>query len=106
MKESDEMEYIYEPEGVCSHKIIFDIENNIIKSVKIIGGCPGNTVGLSKLLEGQNIDDVIKKLKVIPTVPKIKSGPELLVKLSILSASDFVHKPSWNSLQTTLAPTG
>lgn len=80
MKESDEMEYIYEPEGVCSHKIIFDIENNIIKSVKIIGGCPGNTVGLSKLLEGQNIDDVIKKLKGIPCGYKGTSCPDQIAK--------------------------
>ena len=80
MKESDEMEYIYEPEGVCSHKIIFDIENNIIKSVKIIGGCPGNTVGLSKLLEGQNIDDVIKKLKGIPGGYKGTSCPDQIAK--------------------------
>lgn len=80
MKESDEMEYIYEPEGVCSHKIIFDIENNIIKSVKIIGGCPGNTVGLSKLLEGQNIDDVIKKLKGIPCGYKGASCPDQIAK--------------------------
>ena len=80
MKESDEMGYIYEPEGVCSHKIIFDIENNIIKSVKIIGGCPGNTVGLSKLLEGQNIDDVIKKLKGIPCGYKGTSCPDQIAK--------------------------
>ena len=80
MKESDEMEYIYEPEGVCSHKIIFDIENNIIKSVKIIGGCPGNTVGLSKLLEGQNIDDVIKKLKGITCGYKETSCPDQIAK--------------------------
>ena len=80
MKESDEMEYIYEPEGVCSHKIIFDIENNIIKSVNIIGGCPGNTVGLSKLLEGQNIDDVIKKLKGIPCGYKGTSCPDQIAK--------------------------
>lgn len=80
MKESDEMEYIYEPEGVCSHKIIFDIENNIIKSVKIIDGCPGNTVGLSKLLEGQNIDDVIKKLKGITCGYKGTSCPDQIAK--------------------------
>ena len=80
MKESDEMEYIYEPEGVCSHKIIFDIENNIIKSIKIIGGCPGYTVGLSKLLEGQNIDDVIKKLKGIPCGYKGTSCPDQIAK--------------------------
>ena len=33
------MEHIYKPEGVCSQKMIIDIEGDIIKSVKIIGGC-------------------------------------------------------------------
>ncbi len=47
------MEYRYEPEGVCSYEMIFGIENNIIKSLKILGGCPGNTVGVSKLVEGK-----------------------------------------------------
>ena len=88
MKESDEMEYIYEPEGVCSHKIIFDIENNIIKSVKIIGGCPGNTVGLSKLLEGQNIDDVLKKLNGIPCGYKGTSCPDQISKALLAYAAE------------------
>ena len=60
------MEYIYTPEGVCSSKMIFQIEGNIIKSVKIIGGCAGNTVGISKLVQGLTIDEVIKRLKGIP----------------------------------------
>ena len=33
------MEYRYNPEGVCSREMIFDIEGDVIKSVKIIGGC-------------------------------------------------------------------
>ena len=55
-------------------------KRQIIKSVKIIGGCPGNTVGLSKLLEGQNIDDVIKKLKGIPCGYKGTSCPDQIAK--------------------------
>ena len=34
------MEYRYVPEGVCSKEFIFEIENDIVKSLKIIGGCP------------------------------------------------------------------
>ena len=60
------MEYRYMPKGVCSMQMIFEIENNIIKKLKIIGGCPGNTVGVSKLVEGRNIDEVIEMLKGIP----------------------------------------
>ncbi|HBC84620.1 MAG TPA: TIGR03905 family protein [Clostridiales bacterium] len=74
------MEYVYIPEGVCSQKMIFNIENNIIKSLKIIGGCAGNTVGLSKMLEGQNIDEVIKRLKGIPCGYKGTSCPDQIAR--------------------------
>ena len=46
-------------------KMIFDIEQNVIKSLKIVGGCPGNTVGVSRLVEGRTIDEVIEMLKGI-----------------------------------------
>ena len=74
------MEYVYIPEGVCSQKMIFNIENNIIKSLKIIGGCAGNTVGLSKMLEGQSVDEVIKKLKGIPCGYKGTSCPDQIAR--------------------------
>ena len=59
------MEYRFTPQGVCSMEMIFDIENNIIKSLKIIGGCPGNTVGVSRLVAGRSIDEVIEMLEGI-----------------------------------------
>ena len=51
------MEYRYEPEGVCSYEMIFEIEGDIVKSLKIIGGCPGNTVGVAQLIKGKKIDE-------------------------------------------------
>lgn len=33
------MEYRYKPKGVCSREMIFEIEGDIVKSVKIVGGC-------------------------------------------------------------------
>ena len=59
----DSFEYI--PKGVCSKKIIIDIENNYIKNIKIIGGCPGNLLGISKLLQDKNIDEIIGELEGI-----------------------------------------
>ncbi len=74
------MEYRYEPEGICSYEMIFEIENNIIKSLKILGGCPGNTVGVSKLVEGKDIETVIKLLKGIPCRDKGTSCPDQVAK--------------------------
>ena len=70
------MEYIYNPKGVCSMRMIFNIEENIVKSLKIIGGCPGNTIGVSKLVEGKNIEEIIQMLKGIPCGGKGTSCPD------------------------------
>ena len=40
----------YVPNGVCSKKMVFKIENNIIKSFDVIGGCSGNLQGITKLI--------------------------------------------------------
>jgi uncharacterized protein (TIGR03905 family) len=74
------MIYEYLPEGVCSMKMIFDIENNIVKSLQIIGGCPGNTVGVSRLVEGKSIDEIIQMLKGIPCGYRGTSCPDQVAK--------------------------
>lgn len=72
------MEYRYRPSGVCSSEFVIVMDGEIIKSVKIVGGCPGNTVGVSKLVEGKKIDEVIKTLKGIPCGYKDTSCPDQL----------------------------
>lgn len=73
------MEYRYKPQGVCSREFVIDIDDNdIIKNVKIIGGCAGNTAGVSKLVEGMKVKDVIKKLKGIPCGFRKTSCPDQL----------------------------
>lgn len=74
------MEYRYKTNGVCSQEIIIEIEKDIIKKVTIIGGCAGNTKGVSKLVEGMKIDDVINKLKGIPCGSKETSCPDQLAR--------------------------
>ena len=55
--------FTYEPQGVCSAQIDFDVEDGIVKNVQFTRGCNGNTQGISRLVEGMNIDDVIARLK-------------------------------------------
>lgn len=74
------MKYEFSPKGVCSIKMIFDIENDIVKSLKIIGGCPGNTVGVSKLVENRSIDEIIQLLKGIPCGVKGTSCPDQIAQ--------------------------
>ena len=74
------MKFEYMPKGVCSMKMIFEIEGDIVKSVKIVGGCAGNTLGLSNLIKGMKIKDVIERLKGIPCGVKNTSCPDQLAK--------------------------
>lgn len=57
-------------------QMIFEIEDNVIKSLKIIGGCPGNTIGVSRLVVGKSVDEVIEMLKGIPCGGRGTSCPD------------------------------
>jgi uncharacterized protein (TIGR03905 family) len=70
------MKFEYIPKGVCSMKMIFEIEGAIIKNLEIIGGCPGNTTGVALLVKGRNVDDIINMLKGIPCRNKGTSCPD------------------------------
>ena len=70
----------YQTSGVCSKEIQFEIEDNKIKSVNFIGGCPGNLIGISSLVKGMNVEEAIQKLKGIPCHTKETSCPDQLAK--------------------------
>lgn len=74
------MEYCYKTTGTCSQEMIIEVEQDIIKKVTIIGGCAGNTKGISKLVEGMKIDDVIARLKGIPCGIRGTSCPDQLAR--------------------------
>ena len=57
--------YTYKTYGTCSRQILYDIEGDIVKSVKFIGGCSGNLQGIAKLVEGRKIEEVISILEGI-----------------------------------------
>lgn len=58
--------YSYKTQGVCSKEINFDIIDNKVTNVSFIKGCKGNLMGISKLIEGMEINEAIKRLKGIP----------------------------------------
>ena len=75
------MEYRYRPNGVCSTEMIFDIdENNVVKELKVIGGCNGNLKGISSLVKGMKIDDIISKLSGIKCGYKNTSCPDQIAE--------------------------
>ena len=66
--------------GVCSKMMIIDSEDNVIKNVQIIGGCQGNTNGLTRLLEGMEIQDAIRRLEGIDCRERGTSCPDQLAQ--------------------------
>ncbi len=70
----------YKTSGVCCSDINFEIEEGIIKSVIFNGGCSGNASGLSKLLVGMSVDEVITKLEGTKCGSRSTSCPDQLSK--------------------------
>ena len=72
------MQYEYRTKGTCSQRILFEIEDNIVKNVQYIGGCHGNLQGIAKLVEGMPVDEVIARLEGIHCGMKPTSCPDQL----------------------------
>ena len=72
------MKMSYKPSGVCVKEIKLEVEDNILKSVEFVGGCPGNLALLKKLIEGKNIDDIMDSIS-LPLVGLIPSDDELVL---------------------------
>ena len=74
------MKFSYKTKGVCSNTIEFEIEDNILKNVTYQGGCHGNLQGVSALVEGMDVDEVIRRVKGICCGYKETSCPDQLSK--------------------------
>ena len=72
--------FSFTPHGVCSRKMDFEIDNGIIVSVKISGGCAGNTQGVAALIKGMSVDEAIERLSGIRCGFKTTSCPDQLAR--------------------------
>lgn len=72
--------FSYTPRGVCSAKIDFEIEDGKVKNLVFTRGCNGNTQGISKLVEGMDVDDVINRLKGTNCSGRGTSCPDQLAR--------------------------
>ncbi len=73
------MVYTFKPRGVCSRQITVEYDNNgIITDCRFVGGCSGNTQGLSALLKGMNVKEAISRLKGIDCGGRGTSCPDQL----------------------------
>ena len=72
---------VYQTKGTCSRAIEFDVdENRKVRNVRFIGGCSGNTQGVSALVEGMDVDEAISKMEGIRCGLRPTSCPDQLAK--------------------------
>ncbi len=75
------MEYTFKPHGVCSMQIKFEIdENKKVRNIRFLGGCSGNTKGVSKLAEGRDAKEIISLLEGTDCGGRGTSCPDQLAK--------------------------
>jgi len=70
--------FSYKTSGTCSREIQFEIEDNRIKSVRFEGGCPGNLLGISNIVQGMEVDQVIQRFENVTCGSKATSCPDQL----------------------------
>lgn len=71
---------VYKTKGTCSQAIKVETDNGVITSVQFVGGCDGNTKGLSQLVVGMNVDDVISRLEGTTCGKRNTSCPDQLAQ--------------------------
>ncbi len=70
----------YTPRGVCSRAFEIEVEDGVIRSVQVEGGCDGNLKGLSSLLEGMKVENAIQRMEGIQCGLKPTSCPDQLAQ--------------------------
>ena len=71
----------YQTQGTCSQLIdVIADEHDVIQQVFFLGGCNGNLQGISQLVRGQKIDDVMQRLDGIRCGMKGTSCPDQLCR--------------------------
>lgn len=72
------MHYTYKTKGTCSSQIDLEVENGVVQEVKFTGGCNGNTKGISSLVKGMKVEDVIARCQGIRCGLRPTSCPDQL----------------------------
>ena len=70
----------YTPRGVCSRKMEIDVEDGVIRAVRVLGGCSGNLQGPSALLRGMTVDEAVARMEGIRCGMKPTSCPDQLAQ--------------------------
>ena len=70
----------YTPRGVCSRKMTIEVEDGVIRKARVEGGCSGNLQGISRLVEGMDVEEAIRRMEGIRCGWKDTSCPDQMAK--------------------------
>ena len=79
-KEAKVMVIDYVPHGVCSRAFHIEVEDGVIRSVRVSGGCNGNLQGISSLLKGMKVEEAISRMEGIHCGAKQTSCPDQIAQ--------------------------
>ena len=68
----------FKPEGVCSQLMQISVDGDVVEDLQVMGGCHGNLQGISKLVKGMKVDEVIARLEGIDCRGRGTSCPDQL----------------------------
>ena len=74
------MVFNYKTQGTCSSNIELEVEDGIVRDVSFWGGCNGNLQGISRLIKGMPVKEVISRLEGIRCGMRPTSCPDQLCK--------------------------
>lgn len=57
--------YDYVTKGTCSQVISMDLEGDVVRNIKFLGGCNGNLKAISTLVDGWTVEQIAQKLEGI-----------------------------------------
>lgn len=74
------MRYMYNTEYTCAQTISFDLEGDVVRNVKFMGGCDGNLKAIPILVDGMTVEEIESKLRGIKCGRKPTSCSDQLAK--------------------------
>lgn len=57
------MKTTYATHGTCARFIDIELDGELVKEIRFIGGCAGNAQGVAALVQGLPVQEVINRLK-------------------------------------------
>ena len=70
----------YRTRDVCSQLIQFELEGDVVRDIRFIGGCNGNLKAIAKLVDGWTVDKIEQYLRGNTCGPRPTSCADQLAR--------------------------